>query len=75
MGICLMCCWPITAECTLIQAQRPDAHLVLDFFQPTVNLCFSWPAIKIKYAVQLLPTTVLLNPLFKHAGKIPFCSL
>lgn len=71
MGICLMYCWPITAACTLIQTQRPDAHLLHDFVQPTVNLRFSWPAIKIKCAVQLLPNYSTINPLFKNesAGK------
>ena len=64
-AVLLGICWPITAECTLIQAQRPDVHLLLDFFQPTVNLRFSWPAIKIKYAVQLLPNYSAANPLFK----------
>ena len=76
-GIFLMCCWPITAACTLIQTQRPDAHLLLDFFQPTVNLCFSWPAIKIKCAVQLLTNYSAVNPLFKKwkCRKIAFWSL
>lgn len=71
------CCWPITAACTLIQTQRPDAHLLLDFFQPTVNLCFSWPAIKIKCAVQLLTNYSAVNPLFKKwkCRKIAFWSL
>ena len=66
METCLMRCWPITAACTLIQTQRPDAHLLLGFFQPTVNLCFSWPAIKIKCAVQLLPNYSTVNPQFKN---------
>lgn len=58
-----MCFWPITDACALIQTQRPDAHLLLDFFQPTVDLCFSWPAIKMKYAVQ---TNGTINPLFNN---------
>lgn len=65
MGISLMCCRPIAAACTLIQAQRPDAHLLPDFFQPTVNLRLSWPAIKIKCAVQLLPNCSTIAPYFK----------
>lgn len=64
----LSCRWLFAAECTLIQAQRPDVCLLLDFFQPAVaNLCFSWPAIKAKHAVQLLHNYSTVN--------IPFCCL
>lgn len=66
MGICLMCCWPSTAECTLIQAQRPDVHLLLDFFQPTVSLRSS-AGLQLKLSVRFscFPTTVSVNLPFK----------
>ncbi len=44
---------------------RPDAHVLLDFFQPTVNLRLSWPAIKIKCIVQLLPKYSTIAPYLK----------
>lgn len=61
-----MCCWPSTAECTLIQAQRPDVHLLLDFFQPTVSL-HSSAGLQLKLSVRFscFPTTVSVNLPFK----------
>lgn len=61
-----MCCWPSTAQCTLIQAQRPDVHLLLDFFQPTVSLRSS-AGLQLKLSVRFscFPTTVSVNLPFK----------
>lgn len=67
LGTCLMRCWPSTAERTLIEAQRPDALSLLDFFQLSVHLRAS-AGLQLKLNVQFScsPTTAAVNLPFKN---------